>query len=229
MSAWILFHIVCGVSALLSMFVPVFTKKGGRAHRLGGRVYVWSMAGVVASALTVCAIRLLDETADHEGAYFLALVGILAGANTWYGVRVLQQKTRQQAHRNPVDRSIALIAAIAGAAGTVYGFVASQPLFIAFGLLSVSLGVGQLREMAGPWKDNKAWLVSHLSNMLAACIATSTAFLVVNQPRLPAELAQLVPPIVIWLAPTVLGSPLIIWWSRKVRRGGARARQAARP
>ena len=99
MSVWILFHIVCGVAALLSMFVPVFTKKGGRSHRLGGRVYVWSMAGVVASALTVCAIRLLDETADHEGAYFLALVGILAGANTWYGVRVLQQKTRQQARQ----------------------------------------------------------------------------------------------------------------------------------
>ena len=81
--------------------------------------------------------------------------------------------------------------------------------------------------MAGPWKDNKAWLVSHLSNMLAA-IATSTAFLVVNQPRLPAELA-LVPPIVIGWRQPCWGVRSIVWWSRKVSRGGARPRQAARP
>ena len=33
-------HVAAGSAALLSMFVPMFTKKGGRAHRRGGWVFV---------------------------------------------------------------------------------------------------------------------------------------------------------------------------------------------
>jgi len=216
-------HIVCGFMALVSMVVPVATKKGGRVHRRSGRVYVGSMAGVVVSALTICALRLMEPSADHQGALFLGLVGVLAGANTLYGVRVLQQKSRKEPHRDLFDRGVAAVAVAVGGMGTLFGFYAGHPLFIAFGLLTVSLGVGQLREMAAPWKDKKAWLVSHLSNMFAACIATTTAFLVVNQPRLPTEVAELVPPLVIWLTPTVVGSPMIFWWSRRVRSSRAGA------
>ncbi len=221
-------HIVCGVLAFVSMGVPIATQKGGRAHRRSGRVYVVTMAGVVATALAICVLRLLEPTADHQGAFFLGLVGVLAGANTWYGVRVLKQKARQEPHRHWLDQGVAAMAVAAGGAGTLFGLVAGHPLFLAFGLLTVALGVGQLREMAAPWRDKAAWLVAHLSNMLAACIATSTAFLVVNQPRLPGEVADLVPPLVLWLAPTMVGSPLLVGWSRRVRRsrvGPSRTRQ----
>lgn len=218
------FHIVCGVLALVSMVVPVATKKGGRTHRRSGRVYVGSMAGVVASALAICGLRLLEPSADHQGALFLGLVGVLAGANTWYGMRVLQQKSRRGPHRHRLDQGIAAVTVAVGGVGTLFGVLAGHPLFLAFGLLTVSLGIGQLREMAAPWKHQKAWLVAHLSNMLAACIATTTAFLVVNQPRLPTEVAEMVPPLVLWLAPTVVGSPLIVWWSRTVRPSRAATR-----
>ena len=216
-------HIVCGVLAFVAMGVPLATQKGGRAHRRSGRVYVASMAGVVATALAICVLRLLEPTADHQGAFFLGLVGVLAGANTWYGVRVLKQKARQEPHRHRLDQGVAAVAVAVGGASTLFGLAEGHPLFVAFGVLTASLGVGQLREMAAPWRDKTAWLVSHLSNMLAACIATTTAFLVVNQPRLPTEVADLVPPLVLWLAPTAVGSPLIVWWSRRVRRSRVRA------
>jgi len=38
-SVLIALHVAGGVVALLSMFVPLFAKKGGRAHVRAGRIY----------------------------------------------------------------------------------------------------------------------------------------------------------------------------------------------
>lgn len=47
--------------------------------------------------------------------------------------------------------------------------------------------------------------------MLAGTIATVTAFVVTN--------VALRPAFVVWLAPTVLVTPIIIVWSRRIRAG----------
>ena len=57
------------------------------------------------------------------------------------------------------------------------------------------------------------WWFEHMRSMLGACIAATTAFLVVNANRLGFETFSLV----VWLAPTIIGIPTIAIWTRYYR------------
>ena len=48
-------HALGGVIALVSMWVPLFSAKGGVVHRKAGRVFVWAMAWVSMSAVVASA------------------------------------------------------------------------------------------------------------------------------------------------------------------------------
>ena len=54
----------------------------------------------------------------------------------------------------------------------------------------------------------------HLTNMLAGTIATVTAVLVVN--------VQMDPVWLPWISPTLIITPLIVWWNLRVKSGSAR-------
>jgi hypothetical protein len=61
------------------------------------------------------------------------------------------------------------------------------------------------------YRHNKGSVMSqHIGRMVGAWIATLSAFLVVNQ--------TLTPPVFNWLAPTVIGVPIIVFWIRKFTR-----------
>jgi hypothetical protein len=58
------------------------------------------------------------------------------------------------------------------------------------------------------------WWFRHLSAMLGACIAATTAFLVVN-----AQVAGLPrTSMIVWLAPTLIGTPAIAVWTAYYKR-----------
>ena len=86
-----------------------------------------------------------------------------------------------------------------------------------FAAIAVALGVAdglyhRLRRATGGRR-----IARHLTNMLAATIATVTAVLVVNVETNPAWLA--------WILPTVVITPFIVWWNIRVGRqyGGRQA------
>jgi hypothetical protein len=62
-----------------------------------------------------------------------------------------------------------------------------------------------------PLADRITRIANHLIRMMGATIAVITAFLVVN--------VHFDPGWVVWLAPTVVLTPLIIVWSRRARQG----------
>jgi hypothetical protein len=62
------------------------------------------------------------------------------------------------------------------------------------------------------------WWFEHMSSMLGACIAATTAFLVVNAPRLGFDTFS----ILVWLAPSIVGVPVIAIWTGYYRRKFAR-------
>jgi len=59
--------------------------------------------------------------------------------------------------------------------------------------------------------SGKQRIVNHLGAMLGATIAALTAFSVTN--------IDLKPQIILWLGPTVLFVPVIVWWKYKVFNG----------
>jgi hypothetical protein len=58
------------------------------------------------------------------------------------------------------------------------------------------------------------WWFEHMAQMLGACIAATTAFVVNNATRLGLPNTSLV----VWLGPALIGVPATIIWTRYYRR-----------
>lgn len=197
-------HIVGGIVAVLAGSVALVTTKGGRRHRRAGRLFVWSMAVIVA---TVVGLAAIDPTSLRKA---LALVAVFSGYFAFSGYRVLARK-RPATDAAALDRvatgavfvaclGLALWGVRLYVAGTDFGIV-----MIVFGAIGVGFTALDAREFR---RDGATeWRVTHLQRMIAAFIATVSAVSAVN----------LTPVIGIaaWLWPTAVGTPLIAYWSGK--------------
>ncbi|MFT4621367.1 MAG: hypothetical protein ACI8PZ_000019 [Myxococcota bacterium] len=208
MDQWIVgLHALAGAVALVSMWVPLVSTKGGRAHRFGGKVYTAAMAAVVVFAWVVCAIRVTDGEPGNDGAaWFLAMIAVLAGDSTWFGWRMAGRD-----RGGPLDNVVPGFAVLSGFAGIGLAVQTGFVLAGVFGGLCALLGAQQIRTLRRGEPTGKARIREHLGAMIAACIATVTAFVVVNTGHLQLPVS----PLVVWLAPTVLGVPAIFWFSRR--------------
>ena len=81
------------------------------------------------------------------------------------------------------------------------------PVPLTFGLISAAFAIADIRLYLNGPKDKQHWMASHIVSMGAGYIATWTAFVVTN--------IRFLPPVVVWLLPSVVGSVLI---SLSVRR-----------
>jgi hypothetical protein len=203
---WLLVtHIIGGAFALLAALVAFSAKAWNVAHRwhvYSGRVFFWSMVLVIATALPL-AIR-----ASHM---FLLLIGLFSFYLAWSGWRYAM---RRRAAPYRLDRVAAALMAATSLAMMGYGVAmlgrgdSLGVALIVFGAIGGSLCAADLRGTQG---DERARIASHLTRMLAATIATLTAFLVTN--------VKVEPALVIWLLPTIVMTPVIALWNRRIMSG----------
>jgi hypothetical protein len=79
-------------------------------------------------------------------------------------------------------------------------------VLVVFGGVGLVTGVADVRGFRRP-DARDAWPVAHLQRMLAAFVATVSAVSAVNlAPALG---------VAAWLWPTAVGTPLIVYWSRR--------------
>ena len=223
--ALLVVHVVAGSAALLSMIVPMVTRKGAATHRRAGWVFVSGMATVSVTAFLLAASRALtDHTAEgRQGGIFLFYVAILTAAGVSAGVRVLRAKHRTGAHTGAWDIGIAAALVVASLAMAAYGFATGIALFRVFPLVGLLAGGGQLAYWLRAPSHPMHWWFEHMSQMLGSSIAAVTAFLVVNAERvgLPAD------SLAVWIGPALIGAPAIIVWTTYYRRLFKRAPGAA--
>ena len=81
---------------------------------------------------------------------------------------------------------------------------------VVFGSIAVALSAVDARFHTGRRASGKQRIARHLTNMLAGTIATVTAVLVVNVETDPVWLA--------WILPTIVITPLIVWWNVRIGR-----------
>ena len=91
---------------------------------------------------------------------------------------------------------------------------------IVFGAIALFLAGGEMVRFRRPPTDSRWWWFSHMTNMLAAYVATLSAFSVVN--------LTVLSPAIRWLWPTVIGTTGILLWTRHYRRKFAQQRQWAK-
>ena len=198
-SILLLIHIAAGSIALLSAAIPVVTKKGGTNHVRAGRVYALAMTVVFLTALPLAVLG-----AD----IFLLIIAIFSFYLVFAGWRFARNSRVKPLW---VDWTAASIMAVTGLAMWAYGAVvglSGDSMWVSlavFGAIAVALSMADMQYHRN-WSDSTSQRIQrHLTNMLAGTIATITAVAVVNLDFEPAWIT--------WIAPTVLITPLIVWWN----------------
>lgn len=204
LEAWTLrVHIAAGVIALLAGCVALVTTKGGRRHRRAGTGFCLAMGGVV---VTVIGLLAFEPSASRS---ILALVAIFSGYLAFSGFRALS-RGRARGDIHAIDWVAAggvLLACLGLGAwggtwvldGQTFGIV-----MVVFGAIGVVFGLLDVQSFRSDGGGER--LVSHLQRMIGAFIATVSAVSAVNlAPALG---------IAAWLWPTIVGVPLIAYWSQ---------------
>ncbi|MDR6563600.1 MULTISPECIES: DUF2306 domain-containing protein [unclassified Arcicella] len=213
-------HIVAGFTALTTGLVPMFAKKGGKAHVFWGNVFYWAMFLVALTALMrfKMEFRLI----------FLTGIAVFSFYNTFTGARLVRMKKNLQPEF--VDWFGAILTMVSAFAMMAFAVLAYQKgvafyviLFTIFGVFSLLLATEDLRVFLGKKVVNNTgavqtryWFQNHISRMGGAYIATVTAFLVVNNP-------PYIPSLLVWIAPGVIGG-MIIGRTRKYYMEKAKSR-----
>jgi uncharacterized membrane protein len=224
-------HIAGGSAALLSMMIPIVTRKGGRAHRRAGWIFVAGMALVSVTALILSAWRFFfdEQPGVRTFALFLFYIAILTAAGVSTGIRVLRVRHRSsgpngQPRPSAWDLGLSALLFATSIGMAAYGVVAQLPLLAAFSLVGIVSSSSQLAYWLRTPKHRMHWWFEHMGSMLGSSIAATTAFLVVNADRFGAAQDSLV----VWLAPTIVGTPLIAGWTAYYRRKFATLAEAPR-
>lgn len=206
-------HIFFGGIGLFVAPGAMLTRKGGLWHRRWGKAYFWSMVVVVLTAVLMSLVRFNP---------LLLLIAVFSFYLAFSGYRVLYRKTPQQRARVG-DWSAATLMSAGGAVQIAYGIyllltTSLGIVAIVFGILGLSLAVSDIRSFLRPPVDKRAWWYSHMTSMLAAYIATVSAFSVVN--------FHFLPPVARWLWATVVGTIGIVIWTRYYQKRFRRTDQA---
>ncbi|MDX1445124.1 DUF2306 domain-containing protein [Lishizhenia sp.] len=201
----IFIHAAFGGIALLSATLAVIFKKGGKQHKMWGRIFFYAMLLCSISAMiTACLPKHVSP--------FLFSVGIFSFYFLFTGWRALRYKEEDISIK--WDRRMALFMLLFAPVMMVF------PIFM-FGVINIVqavfggallvFAIQDLRLFRDRAKLKKNWLVQHLTRMLGAYISAITAFVVVN---------AILPGVVGWLLPGVVGSILITYWNVKLGRRG---------
>ena len=202
-------HIAAGSVALLTALVALVTAKGGRVHVLAGRVYAIGMTLIFLTAIPL---------AIFGASVFLLLIAIFSFYLVFAGWRFARNRSRRP---QPVDWLAAGVMGLTGLGMWVYAGVLAATgggnwvTMLAFGSIAVALSVADglffnqgrsVRRRPAPYLR----IQRHLTNMMAGTIATVTAVMVVNVSMNPVWLP--------WLLPTIIITPLIVWWNVRTAR-----------
>ncbi|MCC5917357.1 MAG: hypothetical protein JJU02_08510 [Cryomorphaceae bacterium] len=209
-------HVIGGGVGLLSGSIGMMLPKGGMRHRQVGRLFFFTMLLSAFSALVLTLIRPNS---------FLFAIGIFTIYMVVGGRRYTHLKGLA-AGQKPIwlDWFLAISILMFGIFFVGYGVYLIINTHY-FGLVYVMFGGFGLVFFREDWRNFRRkpkhkmyWLLAHISRMTGAYIASLTAFLVVNAKYLPFTL----PPVLIWLLPSLALVPLIVFWSNKVSRSSER-------
>ncbi len=198
-------HIAAGSVALTTALMALATAKGGVNHVRAGRVYAVAMALVCGAALPLAILG-----ADA----LLSLIAVFSFYLVFAGWRFARNRSGRP---QPVDWVAAAVMGLTGLGMWGYGaalFLQGNSQWVTmalFGTIAAALSAADVRFHRARRGSGKRRIARHLTNMLAGTIATVTAVVVVNVDTRPVWLA--------WTLPTIVITPLIVWWNVRVARG----------
>lgn len=214
-------HVSFGFTSLVLFWLPVFLKKGGKAHRVTGKLYVYAMWVVVGTAALLSVKNVI--IGKYFMAAFLGFISLITANPLWYGMAILNKKKVKSSLRGRMYYEIAiLIYSVALLSAGFYGVWAGNSanilLFIFGGLgLTALPTILQLRE-ADPAKTDK--IKEHMIGLLTSGIAAYTAFFVFGGYTWMEKILPGTWQVLPWVAPGVLGGLGITFGVKYFRKKG---------
>lgn len=201
-------HVAAGSVALLAAFAAISLKKGSPKHNLVGRIYFWAMMAVALTAIPVSIAR------PNLMLFFVALFSSYMAYSGWRFGR----KSRYIMNRPPAIEWGMLVVGLAMVTTGLIEVFAVSPMgwvLVAFGSIGIQFAVQDIRSW-GKTEEFAKRISNHLTHMLGGTIATITAVLVQQVvPRLGEDNPYAA---AVWLAPTVIITPMIAIWARQVQK-----------
>ena len=194
-------HILAGFISLAIAYVLLFIKKGNKRHKKLGMIYVYGMTTIFVTAIP---LSLLGEFNS-----FLFVIAIFSFYLAFSGYR--QGRDRNGA-REQIDKVLGVF--ITATSILFYSMAMSLYLIedsmwitsVVFGSIALGMGINDFRRMKIDERPDFYDRTNlHLNLMLAGTIATTTAFIVTLNPFSIDWLN--------WVAPTIVGTPIIIYFS----------------
>lgn len=191
-------HIACGILVLLCGLLQIALTKGTTFHRYNGRVYFWSITGVILTGFVIGSLVIV----------FIGLFGYYY-ALTGYRYALLKNKTHAF-----FDRVVILCGLFVSIGMLIEGCnfllernIPEAIILLLFGALFITNVIPDLLkyvlDMEGkPSKYGKRkWWFEHFGRMYISYIMALTAFSVIN------NIFRIF--ILNWILPTVIGTTLI--------------------
>ena len=225
-------HVATGFVGLIAFWIPVFARKGGRAHVQAGRVYTYCAYVVTLSAVTASAGRIVSYQIQGIGfgdrpdlygfALFLGYLGVTTFATVRQAMRVVATRRAPETLRTPVHEALGW-ASIAGSV-TVIAFalgVWSDVSPILLGLSPIGLFTGRSMAAADAQPGGAAhgagstaiWgrcsEAASRSTPRSSSSARNACGPMSSRGRSPSSRGIL---------PTIVGIPAIVVWTRYYRR-----------
>lgn len=186
-------HIICGFAALVMGLAVIIFKKSGKIHRTLGGIYFWSMTGVFVTSMVLSILKFN---------LFLFGVGVFSYYLVYTGFRFGRMKGYHRLEQS--DKWIfifSIICSIGMLGYSVYAYIIYQSMLVivlaVFGTLLLQYSIQDLINF-GKRKEKNNWLIVHIKRMLGGYTATMTAFLIT-------AMSGMLPPLVLWLGPGVIG------------------------
>jgi hypothetical protein len=194
-------HISAGVLSFLLAPVALVTAKGGTQHKRWGKVYLWSMGVVAATALPM---------ALWFPVLFLALVAVFSFYAAFAGYRVLRLKELARGgSAEPIDWIAGIVTFCTSSLLAWLGAFHAEKIQVigvvgvVFGLLGIRISSAQLWTFVRKPKEKMFWWYSHLGNMIGSYIAAWSAFSAVTLSQVFGNKWY------VWLWPSIVGVPAI--------------------
>ena len=195
-------HIFAGCISLIAAVFAVVSSKGKQAHILAGRTYFWGMAVIFLTAIPM---------SISSSNVFLFLIAIFSFYLAYAGLKFARNRTGTANLFDWVAVGLMVFSGLAMWFLALVYFMNNNSQYITltvFGFIAISLGYMDFRSYRNKSAIGKQRIARHLTNMLAGTIAVITAVLVTN--------LSIEPVFILWILPTIIISPIIFWWNRKI-------------
>lgn len=201
-------HVIAGFIALASAFIAAAIKTFNLPHKwhvYSGIAFVLGMAVIFVTAIPM---------AWMKSNVFLLLIAIFSFYLALSGWRYAKNRNGTPGR---LDWGIAGLMAVASVGMIAFGvmlFMSNKTRGVTmavFGLIGAALSFSDLQGLRRGGLGGKERIAGHSTMMLAGTIATVTAFLVTN--------FTFQPSLVLWLGPTVVITPFIVWWKKRILNG----------